>query len=70
MIILNPYTVKSLLIVGSNFRGFHGSLKLRILKSNEIQFFHRQLPVVFKTTTTRTHGSLHFVETTKIGVSE
>ena len=52
------------------FRGFRGSLKLHKLKSNEIQFSHWLLPVVFESRNARTHGWLHFVETTKIGVKE
>ena len=39
-------------------------------KSNEIQFSHLLLSVVFETTNSRTHGSMHFVEITKIGVNE
>jgi hypothetical protein len=35
-------------------------------KSNEIQFSHWLLPVVFETMNSRTRGSMHFVETTEI----
>ena len=35
-------------------------------KFNEIQFSHLLLPVAFGTTNSRTHGSMHFVETTKL----
>jgi hypothetical protein len=46
-------------------------LKLQKFKSNEIQFSYRLLPVMlFETTNLRTHGSMHFVETMKIGVDE
>ena len=31
---------------------------------------HWLFSVVFETTISRTHGSMHFVETTKIGASE
>ena len=36
------------------------------LKSNEIQFSHWLLPVVFETMNSRTRGTMHFVETTEI----
>jgi hypothetical protein len=41
--------------------------------SNEIQFSHWLLPVVFETTNSRDQEfkeSMHFVETTKIGANE
>ena len=33
-------------------------------------FFHWLLPVMFETMNSRTHESMHFVETTKIGDNE
>jgi hypothetical protein len=41
-----------------SFRGFRGSFKPRKLKSNEIQFSHSLLPVVFETQKSRIHGSM------------
>ena len=55
---------------GSNFRGFRDSFKLRRLKSNELHFPHWLLPLMFETTDSRTHRSMHFVETTKIGANK
>jgi hypothetical protein len=43
---------------GFNFCGFRASLKPQKLKSNEKQFSHRLLPVVFETMNLRTQGSL------------
>jgi hypothetical protein len=40
------------------------------LKSKEIQLSHWLLPVVFETTNSRTHGIMHFVETTEIGAND
>jgi hypothetical protein len=36
------------------------------IKSNEVQFSHWLLPVVFETTNSRTYGSMHFIETREI----
>jgi hypothetical protein len=40
------------------------------VKSNEIQFSHRLLPIVLETTNSRTQESLYFVEITNTGVNE
>ena len=53
---------------GSNLHGFCGSQ--RKLQTNEIQFPHRLLPVVFETMNSRPHGPMHFGETTKIGAKK
>ena len=49
-----------------NFCGFRGSLKPQKLKSNEIQFSHWLLPVMFEITNSRTQRSLHVVEHDKL----
>jgi hypothetical protein len=52
------------------FKDFIVHLNHENYNPNEIQFSYRLLPVVFETTNLRTHGSMHFVETTKIGANE
>ena len=52
------------------FHGFRGSLKPQTLSSNEIQFSHLLISVVFETTNSRTHGYMYFEETMKIGANE
>ena len=40
------------------------------VKSNEIQFSHRLLPIVHETTNSRPQESLYFVESTNTGANE